>query len=295
LTTSAPPDFPATELLSLLDLEDVGGDRFRGYSPSSAGKQVYGGQAIAQALVAATRTVSNDRHAHSLHGYFVLAGNPKKPIDFQVERIRDGRSFTTRRCNATQEGVTIFSLEASYQLGEDGLSHAMAGPVVPDPETLDDMHALVGRFRAFLPDPAKLWLEKPSPLDMRIVSPETMLFPQKNKSAEQFIWFRIRGPLPDEQAVHSAILAYLSDMTLLNTALLAHGRTIFDPHLQVASLDHALWLHNAFRVDDWLLYAQESPIAGHARALTRGQIFTRNGKLVASVAQEGLIRLRPRN
>lgn len=295
MTNSNPPDFPATEILSLLDLEDLGADRYRGYSPSSAGKQVYGGQAIAQSLVAATRTVDKGRHAHSLHGYFVLAGNPKKPIDFQVERIRDGRSFTTRRCNATQEGITIFSLEASYQICEDGLAHAMAGPIVPDPETLYDMHALVDRFRAFLPDPAKLWLEKLSPLDMRIVSPETMLFPQKSKSTEQFIWFRIRGPLPDEQALHSAILAYLSDMTLLNTALLAHGRTIFDPQLQVASLDHALWLHNAFRVDDWLLYAQESPFAGHARALTRGQIFTRNGKLVASVTQEGLIRLRPRN
>ena len=295
MTNSAPPDFPATEILSLLDLENIGSDRFRGYSPSSAGKQVYGGQAIAQALVAATRTVSRDRHAHSLHGYFVLAGNPKKPIDFQVERIRDGKSFTTRRCTATQDGITIFSLEASYQISEEGLSHAMAEPIVPDPETLDDMHALVNRFRAFLPEPAKLWLEKPSPLDMRIVAPETMLFPQKTKSAEQLIWFRIRGPLPDDQALHSALLAYLSDMTLLNTALLAHGRTIFDPQLQVASLDHALWLHHAFRVDDWMLYQQESPIAGHARALTRGQIFTRNGKLVASVAQEGLIRLRPRN
>ena len=295
MTKTASPDFPATEILSLLDLENIGIDRYRGYSPSSAGKQVYGGQAIAQALVAATRTVSKDRPAHSLHGYFILAGNPKKPIDFQVERIRDGKSFTTRRCNATQGGITIFSLEASYQLREDGLSHAMAAPVVPDPETLDNMHALVDRFRAFLPEPAKLWLEKPSPLDMRIVAPEAMLFPQQRKSAEQFIWFRIRGPLPDQQALHSAILAYLSDMTLLNTALLAHGRTIFDPQLQVASLDHALWLHDPFRVDEWLLYAQESPIAAHARALTRGQIFTRCGRLVASVAQEGLIRLRPIN
>lgn len=285
-------DAPASELLALLDLETIGDDLFRGHSPASSGKQVYGGQAIAQALVAATRTVPIDRAVHSLHGYFVLAGDPRTPIDFAVERVRDGKSFTTRRCNATQRGKTIFSLEASFQIAETGLTHAAAMPAAPDPETLDDVHALVERFRAFMPDQAKRWLEKPRALDMRFIDPEAMLAPEPQPRAEQMIWFRIRGPLPDTRALHHALLAYLSDMTLLNTALIAHRRTIFDPHIQVASLDHALWIHRDFRVDDWLLYAQESPMASHARALTRGQIFTRDGALVASVAQEGLIRLR---
>lgn len=283
---------PAGDLLSLLDLETLGDDRFRGYSPASAGKQVYGGQAVAQALVAATRTAPADRPVHSLHAYFVLAGDPRTPIDFAVERIRDGRSFTTRRCVASQRGNTIFSMEASFQSREAGLTHATPMPVVEGPETLDDINALVERFRKFLPVPAQRWLEKPSALDMRIVAPETMLFPRADALAGQAIWFRIRGPLPADQATHAALLAYLSDMTLLNTALLIHGRTIFDPAVQVASLDHALWIHEDVRADDWLLYVQESPMAGHARALTRGQIFSRDGRLLASVAQEGLIRLR---
>lgn len=283
---------PASELLDLLDLEDLGGDRYRGTSPSNAGRHVYGGQAIAQALVATTRTTPADRAVHSLHGYFVLAGDPLIPIDYSVERVRDGRSFTTRRCNATQRGQTIFSLEASFQRGEDGLTHATAMPAAPDPETLDDAHALVARFRGFMPEPAVRWLETPRALDMRIVDPAQLLNPQDHPSNTQLIWFRIEGPLPEDRTIHSALLAYLSDMTLLNTALIAHGRTIFDPRIRVASLDHALWFHESPRVDQWLLYAQESPAAAHARALARGQIFSRDGRLIASVAQEGLIRLR---
>lgn len=283
---------PARELLALLDIDDLGADRYRGFSPPNAGRHVYGGQAVAQALVAATRTVPSDRRVHSLHGYFVLAGDPKTPIEFLVERVRDGRSFTTRRCTASQRGQTIFSLEASFQIPEEGLSHATAMPVAPDPETLDDADALVARFRAFMPEPAERWLEKPRALEMRIVAPERLLFPQENPGSAQLIWFRVAGPLPDTAAIHCALLAYLSDMTLLNTALVAHGRTIFDPRIQVASLDHALWIHETPQVDHWLLYAQESPMAAHARALARGQIFSRDGKLIASVAQEGLIRLR---
>lgn len=285
---------PANELVALLDLENIGDDLYRGYSPPTAGRQVYGGQAIAQSLVAATRTVPADRPVHSLHGYFVLAGDPKTPIDFAVERVRDGKSFTTRRCNAMQHGKTIFSMEASYQLREDGFTHATPMPETPDPETLDGLDALAERFKAFLPEPAKKWLQKPSSLDMRIVAPEKMLFPDPARSGQK-IWFRIRGPLPDDQALHNALLAYLSDMTLLNTALLVHGRTIFDPAVQVASLDHALWIHGPLRVDDWMLYTQESPMAANGRALTRGQIFSQNGKLIASVAQEGLIRRRTRS
>ncbi len=282
-------DTPAGELLSLLDLEPIGEDRFRGHSPASAGNHLYGGQVIAQALVAATRTVAPDRPAHSLHAYFVLAGDPRTPIDFAVERIRDGRSFTTRRCVATQYGKTIFSMEASYHVREDGLEHARPMPFAPDPESLESIDALVDRFRAFLPAPAAHWMKRACALDMRIVAPETLL---AANDAGQMIWFRVAGPLPDDEAIHAALLAYLSDMTLLNTALVAHGRNIFDPRIQVASLDHSLWLHRSLRVDDWLLYLQESPTAGHARALTRGQIYNRDGRLLASVAQEGLIRMR---
>ncbi|MCX7900421.1 MAG: thioesterase family protein, partial [Methylocystis sp.] len=184
-----------------------------------------------------------------------------------------------------------FSMAASFQRREDGLSHASPMPAAPDPETLEDIDALISRFRGFLPESAVNWLTRPSSVEMRIVAPETMLFPE-HRARGQMMWFRMRGPLPDDQATHSALLAYLSDMTLMNTALLVHGRTIFDPAVQVASLDHALWIHGDLRVDDWLLYAQESPMAANARALTRGQIFSRAGKLLASVAQEGLIRLR---
>ncbi|PPD43594.1 MAG: acyl-CoA thioesterase II [Methylocystis sp.] len=282
-------DTPAGDLIALLDLQQTGESAFRGHSPASAGKHLYGGQVVAQALVAATRTVPADRPAHSLHAYFVLAGDPQTPIDFNVERIRDGRSFTTRRCVATQQGRTIFSMEASFHVLEEGLEHSRDMPTAPAPESLERIDALVDRFRAFLPAPAENWMKRACALDMRIVAPETLL---TANHAGQMIWFRVQGPLPDEPALHNALLAYLSDMTLLNTALVAHGRNIFDPAIQVASLDHALWLHRSLRVDDWLLYVQESPNAGHARGLTRGQIYARDGQLLASVAQEGLIRMR---
>ena len=285
-------DRPVSDIVDLLDLEKIGEDCFRGYSPATAGKQVYGGQAVAQALVAATRTVETNRPVHSLHAYFILAGDPRRPIDFTVARLRDGKSFTTRRCDASQDGRIIFSLTASFQSQEDGLAHATPMPSVPDPESLDDANALIKRFQGFLPQPAKIWLERPCPLEMRIVSPQDVLLPEQPPKARKLIWFRMKESLPQDQALHRALIAYLSDMTLLNTALLAHGRTIFDPQLQVASVDHALWFHSDAWVDDWLLFAQESPISGQARALTRGQIFSRAGALVASVAQEGLIRLR---
>lgn len=282
-------DAPARELVALLDLENLGEDRFRGHSPTSAGRHLYGGQVVAQALVAATRTVPAERPPHSLHAYFVLAGDPQIPIDFAVERIRDGRSFTTRRCVAAQQGRTIFSLEASYQVREKGFEHAAEAPQTPAPETLEPIGDLVERFRGFLPAPAEHWMSRACALDMRIVAPETLMAPNR---AGQLIWFRAQGPLPADETFHAALLAYLSDMTLLNTALVVHGRNIFDSRIQVASLDHALWLHHAPRVDQWLLYAQESPAASNARGLTFGRIFTQGGQLLASVAQEGLIRLR---
>ncbi len=282
---------PTERLVALLDLESTGEDSFRGFSPPNAGKQVYGGQAIAQALVAAQRTVPADRPVHSLHGYFVLAGDPRTPIDFFVERIRDGKSFTTRRCTARQQGRTIFSMEASFQVREHGFDHAFEAPQVPPPEALAPTSALAEKLRSFLPRGALEHMEQASALDIRLVDPKSIIGGAIG-TTRQSIWFRIVDPLPDDSALHCALLAYLSDMTLLNTALSAHGRTIFDPTLQVASLDHALWIYRPFRADEWLLYAQDSPNASGARALTRGQLFTRNGTLIASVAQEGLIRQR---
>ncbi len=280
------------ELLKLLDLETLGEDEFRGFSPVNSPRSVYGGQAVAQALVAAQRTVPADRPVHSLHGYFILAGDPKTPIDYSVERVRDGRSFTTRRCAARQKGRTIFSLEASFQIVEEGFDHAIEPPEVPSPESLPTSSALAERLRSFLPRNVVARMQAPSALDMRVVDPAAAFGAAKPASARQYFWFRIDGPLPDDDALHRALLAYLSDMTLLNTALAVHHRTIFDPSLQVASLDHALWFHRPFRADEWLLYAQESPSASGGRALTRGALFARDGRLVASAAQEGLIRQR---
>jgi len=288
----APLSSPLERLLALLDLEPVGEDAFRGYSPPTAGRMVFGGQAIAQALVAAQRTVPADRPAHSLHGYFVLAGDPKTPIDYTVERVRDGKSFTTRRCTAKQQGRTIFSLEASFQIVEQGFEHSFEAPQVPGPETLATTSALSERLKSFLPRGALERMEQDSALDIRFVDLEGTLGGAKPGRTRQNIWFRVVDPMPEDDAVHKAVLAYLSDMTLLNTALAAHGRSNFDPTLQVASLDHALWFHRRFRADEWLLYAQDSPNASGGRALTRGQLFTQDGRLIASVAQEGLVRQR---
>jgi acyl-CoA thioesterase II len=280
------------ELLGLLDLQTLGEDEFRGFSPANAPRSVYGGQAVAQALVAAQRTVPPDRPVHSLHGYFILAGDPKTPIDYSVERVRDGKSFTTRRCAARQRGQTIFSLEASFQVVEEGFDHAIEPPDVPPPESLPTSSALAERLQSFLPHKVVAQLQSPSALDMRVVDPAAAFGAVRPSAARQYFWFRIDGPLPDDDALHRALLAYLSDMTLLNTALALHGRTIFDSSMQVASLDHALWFHRPVRADDWLLYAQDSPSASGGRALTRGSLFTRDGRLVASSAQEGLIRRR---
>lgn len=282
---------PLQQFLALLDLESIGEDAYRGYSPPTAGRTVFGGQAVAQALVAAQRSVSPERPAHSLHGYFVLAGDPKTPIDFLVERVRDGRSFSTRRCAAMQNGHVIFSLEASFQIEEQGFEHATPAPPAPDPESLPTTGALAERLKSFLPRSVRERMAEDSALDVRFADPEAVIG-ARPEATQQQIWFRIKGPLPDDASVHRAVLAYLSDMTLLNTALTRHGRVIFDTTLQVASLDHALWFHRPFRADEWLLYAQESPNASGARALTRGQVFAKDGRLIASVAQEGLVRQR---
>jgi acyl-CoA thioesterase-2 len=254
---------------------------------------VFGGLVIAQALVAAARTVE-DRTPHSLHCYFLLPGDPSAPIIYDVERLRDGRSFTTRRCVAIQHGSPIFTLSASFQVAETGLEHAIAMPAVPRPEDLPSEADLMQRYGAHLPAGVRRYLERERPLELRPVDPSRYLKRPGEAAPDpiQSVWIRASAPLPDDPAVHRAVLAYLSDMTLLDTALVAHNRSLFEPDLQVASLDHALWFHRPFRADEWLLYAQDSPSTSGARGLTRGSMFTTDGRLIASVAQEGLIRQR---
>ena len=285
--------FTATDLLDILQLETIEENIFRGRSPQVGWQRVFGGLVISQALVAASQTVT-DRPPHSLHGYFMLPGDPATPIIYEVERLRDGRSFATRRCTAIQHGQPIFTLAASFQTEEPGLDHALAMPDVPRPEDLPNETELLRRFGARLPEAVRRYFERERPLELRPVD-LTRYGPQVGPAAPepvQRIWMRVTGPLGDDPAIHRAALAYMSDMTLLDTALVPHRRSLFDPGLQVASLDHALWFHRPFRADDWLLYAQDSPSSGGARGLTRGLIYAPDGTLVASVAQEGLIRER---
>ena len=279
------------ELVSLLDLERIETNIFRGRSPPSAWQRVFGGLVISQALVAAARTVET-KSPHSLHGYFILPGDPSLPIVYEVDRIRDGKSFATRRCVAIQQGRAIFSLAASFQIAEEGLTHQIAMPEVPGPENLTSERELVERFGTSLPEPARLYFLSKRPIELRPVDLRRYIPGAQPTPIEpvQHLWVRATGRLPDDPALHRAVLAYLTDLTLLDTALVVHQRTILDTSLQVASLDHALWFHRPFRADEWLLYAQESPTSGGARGLTRGSLFTRDGKLIASVMQEGLIR-----
>ena len=279
------------DLVAILDLEELEKTLFRGHSPDFGWQRVFGGQVIAQALVAASRTVEPDRVCHSLHAYFLLAGDPLVPIVFDVERIRDGGSFTTRRVVAIQHGRPIFSMSASFQVEEDGLEHQIEMPTVPMPEDLpseEEMKAFIDRFA---PEPVKRYWSRPRPLTMR----PTDLGRYSGKTPtdpRQAIWVKTSGPIADDAALHRTVLAYLSDMTLLDTSLVVHGRSVFDPGLQVASLDHAMWFHRQPKVDDWLLYAQDSPSSSGSRGFTRGSLYDRAGRLVASVAQEGLIRKR---
>lgn len=280
-----------SQLLAILDLERIEENIFRGRSPQVGWQRVFGGLVVAQALVASARTVEG-RAPHSLHGYFLLSGDPAVPIVYEVDRIRDGKSFTTRRCNAIQHGRAIFSLSASFQVEEPGLEHAVPMPNVPAPESLPSEAELLRRFGAEMPEAIRRWFAKERPIELRPSHPPRYVSHNKG-TLEQNVWLRATGRLPDDPAVHRAVLAYLSDMTLLDAALGAHGRSVFDPGLQVASLDHALWFHRPFRADEWLLYAQDSPNSCGARGFARGLIFSRDGRLIASVVQEGLIRPRP--
>ena len=281
------------DLLAILDLERIEVNLFRGRPPQVGWQRVFGGQVIGQALVAACRTVEDiaERPPHSLHAYFLLAGDPKVPIIYEVDRIRDGRSFTTRRVVAIQHGHAIFSMSVSFQLAEPGLDHQAEMPNVPGPEELPSEAEIRARVLPMMPDPVRRYYERDRPIELRPVEFERYL--GKKFSDGRFnVWIRATGPLPDAAAIHQCVLAYASDLTLLDAALIPHGRTVFEKTIMAASLDHALWFHRPFRADDWLLYAQDSPNAFAARGFARGLIFTRQGLLVASVAQEGLVRER---
>jgi acyl-CoA thioesterase-2 len=279
------------ELLSILDLERLEHNLFRGRSPQTAWQRVFGGQTIGQALVAAQRTVDPSRRVHSLHGYFMRPGDIKVPIVYEVDRIRDGLSFNTRRVVAIQHGHAIFSLEASFQLVEDGLDHQVAMPLdVPPPEDLLTQRELLEALGS-VPDVIRRFWARERPLEIKPVGIEHYVSREK-LPPQQNIWIRATGSVPGEWPIQSAVLAYLSDMTLLDTATFPHGRAIFDPDLQVASLDHAMWFHRDDPLDDWLLYTQDSPSSSGSRGLSRGTIYNRKGLMIASVAQEGLIRLR---
>jgi acyl-CoA thioesterase-2 len=281
------------DLLSILDLEPLEVNLFRGRSPQVGWQRVFGGQVIGQALVAACRTVDDieTRPPHSLHGYFMLGGDPNVPIIYEVDRIRDGRSFTTRRVVAIQHGRAIFTLAASFHVHEPGFDHQAAMPKVPAPEDLPSDAEIRDRVLPMMPDPIRRYFERERLIELRPVEFERYLG-KKFPDGRFHIWFRSTGALPATPSIHRCVLAYASDLSLLDAALVPHGRTVFEKTIMAASLDHALWFHRPFKADDWLLYAQDSPSAGGARGFARGLIFTRDGTLVASVAQEGMLRER---
>jgi acyl-CoA thioesterase-2 len=281
-------------LLETLDLEPIEVNLFRGRSPQVGWQRVFGGQVIGQALVAALRTVDAGRSCHSLHGYFIRPGDPKVPIVYQVDRYRDGASFTTRRVVAIQHGETILTMAASFHREEQSFDHQMAMPDVPDPESLPGEKEVLAEFAERMPENMRRYFARQRPIELRPAQPMQYLEPHAGADPVQNVWIRATAPLPDDPALHQCVLAYASDMTLLDTSLTPHGRNLFDSGLMMASLDHALWFHRPFRADEWLLYAQDSPSASGARGFNRGTIFTRQGVLVASVAQEGLIRIRRR-
>ncbi len=291
-TVNAPtPERLVAELILLLDLDARGGDRFVGRRQIEGTGRVFGGQAIAQALVAARRTVPDDRHTHSLHAYFLRGGSDDLPIDFRVKRDLDGRSFSNRRVVASQQGQPILNLIASFQKPQDGPHHQHPKmPDVPPPEELESDAVTRREFAETMPDGLlRNLMLRPRPIDVRSVELRNWQSPGRREPVAH-CWFRTVAPLPDSPPIHRAVLAYASDFQLLATAIQPHGLSFHRGEVKAASLDHALWFHDEFRADDWLLYATESPWSGLARGFGRGQIFTRDGRLVASVAQEGMIR-----
>lgn len=285
------PALILADLVKLLALDKIEENLFRGESQDLGWGTVYGGQVLGQALSAAVQTVPPERHVHSMHAYFLRPGDVKRPIVYDVDRIRDGSSFTTRRVVAIQNGHPIFNLAASFHVSEEGLEHADVMPAVPPPESLRT------DLERFTPHAARLppgWRERalaPRPFDLRTVGEEDDdPFAPPKRAPERCVWLKTVAKLPDDPALHHYLLAYASDNAFLTTALQPHGISWLSGKLQIASLDHVMWFHRPFRVDEWLLYAMDSPIAHGSRGLVRGRVFTREGVLVASTSQEGLIR-----
>ncbi len=277
------------ELLRLLELEQIEENIFRGQSHSVGSKRVFGGQVLAQSLNAAMRTVAEERFVHSLHAYFILPGHISKPIVFQVDRIRDGGSFSTRRVVAIQGGNAIFLMSASFQLDQEGFDHQVPMPNVAPPEVLESWEEWRDKYADQLPGSLKRFLDIDRPIEFRPVERINPAIPDQS-SPFRHVWMKVRGKLARERPPQQCVLAYTSDYNLLTTALLPHGEAGAFGNVQLASLDHAMWFHRDFDLNDWLLYAIDSPSASNARGFARGNIFTREGKLVASVVQEGLMR-----
>ena len=279
------------DLLGLLELEKIEENLFRGESSSVGSSRVFGGQVLAQSLYAAMRTTPEDRYVHSLHAYFILPGMLDTPIVFQVDRIRDGGSFTTRRVKAIQNGAVIFLMSASFQLIQEGFDHHINMPNVSAPEVLVSWEDMVEQYGEMLPENIRKFLNLERPIEFRPVELINPALPGKSRPFRH-VWMKAKGAMPQDRKAHQCVLAYTSDYNLLTTALLPHGNEASFGNVQLASLDHAMWFHRDFRMDEWLLYAIDSPSASNARGFTRGNIFSREGKLVASVVQEGLIRPR---
>ncbi|GAA0417472.1 acyl-CoA thioesterase domain-containing protein [Leifsonia naganoensis] len=283
---------PLASLLTALDLTDTGArtseDIFTGPSQWMPLGRVFGGQVLAQSIVAATRTVGDDRPIHSMHGYFLRPGDVNLPITFSVDRIHDGRSFSTRRTQAYQNGLPILSMIASFQDEDEGLEHQVTMPQgLPEPESLPSSASSLEDVRHPV---AQYWASE-RPFDMRHVTSPVYLSVEGEHVAQQAVWFRAIGELPDDPALHRAALAYASDYTIMESIMRRHGVAWADPGLKAASLDHAMWWHRPARVDEWLLYTQESPSASGGRGLAQGRIYSRDGRLVASVAQEAMVRV----
>jgi acyl-CoA thioesterase II len=277
------------ELIELLRLERLEEDLFRGESQDPGWGRIFGGQVLGQALSAASQTVPAERPVHSLHAYFLRPGDIHRPIVYSVDRIRDGRSFTTRNVQAIQGGRAILSLSASFQVNELGYEHADPMPDAPPPESLKATWELGAEIADQFPEPVRALATAVRPIEIRPVDPQNPLKPT-SRPPQRLAWFRATGPVPDEDATHRFLLAYASDFHFLTTSLQPHGRSWLRGGVQLASIDHAMWFHQPFRVDEWLLYAVESPAASGARGIVRGRFFTRDGRLVATTAQEGLIR-----
>lgn len=291
--SAEPAQDPTSSLVSLLNLDSAAGAQtdeeiFVATPVRQPGKRVFGGQVLAQALVSAIRTVESTRSVHSMHGYFLRAGDAELPITFGVQRLRDGRSFSARRVHAYQNGVPILSMIASFQQPDDGISHQETMPAdIPEPESLPSTADLLGKFDHPI---AKAWAYD-RPFDIRHIDSPLYVQNAGLREPVNAVWMKTFGPMPEDHAIHQAALAYASDYTLLESILRPHGLTWIHPGMSVASLDHAMWWHRPVRVDEWLLYVQQSPSASGARGLATGKIYSRAGELVATVAQEGMIRV----